>query len=178
MHTETVCTTLPNLNPVKAIRAIHQAYLQLVALNEASIGQPATGHFDNQPSIKALAECLHDAGHPAFAEARIPNRDYILQRILTHCAKHSSPISGRGTTSLPILAVALNSSVAALQAPVDLLVAAHVFDYITDLIICWDKESLAYDIPRVFAPSKKPAQAQPPATGGTHACSAGQGWLG
>ncbi len=62
MHTEIYCDTLDKLDSVKAIRAIQQAWLQLRALND-----PASG-FDNAPAMKALEECLIDAGHIGFKE--------------------------------------------------------------------------------------------------------------
>lgn len=58
MHTEKYCDNLERLDPVAAIRAIHQAWLQMRAL-------PQTGHYDNGPAIEALRACLAQAGHPA-----------------------------------------------------------------------------------------------------------------
>lgn len=62
-HTELHCPTLAALDPVKAIRAIHHAYLQLAA-NTREL--PAASNLDNRPSMKALADCLAEAGHPGF----------------------------------------------------------------------------------------------------------------
>ena len=64
MHTETYCKTLAALDPVKAIRAIHQAYLQLAALSRSV----DCGDYDNRPALDALADCLADAGHPGFTK--------------------------------------------------------------------------------------------------------------
>lgn len=66
MHTELYCPTLADLDLVKAIRAIHQAHLQLAAL-WANVD---CEYFDNGPALAALAECLSDAGHPDFVEGR------------------------------------------------------------------------------------------------------------
>lgn len=62
MHTETYCPNLANLDPVKAIRAIQQAELQLRALDEFVDCE----HYDNGPALDALRECLRDAGHPGY----------------------------------------------------------------------------------------------------------------
>lgn len=63
MHTELYCQTMENLDPAKAIRAIHRAYLQLDALT------PAAGEagYDNAPALSALRQCLRDAGHVGFS---------------------------------------------------------------------------------------------------------------
>lgn len=60
MHTDIYCTTLDNLGRAKAIRAIHQAYLQLRAIGAY------VEDFNNQPAMDALVDCLKDAGHPGF----------------------------------------------------------------------------------------------------------------
>lgn len=65
MHTEIYCETLAALDPVKAIRAIHQAHLQLAALTR-SVDLEG---YDNKPVLDALAQCLADAGHPGFKES-------------------------------------------------------------------------------------------------------------
>jgi len=62
MHTDIYCTTLESLDRVKAIRAIHQAYLQLRAIG------PRIEDFDNDPAMAVLSDCLKDAGHPGFAK--------------------------------------------------------------------------------------------------------------
>lgn len=62
MHTETYCATLGSMSRVAAIRAIHQAWLQLTALS-ANVD---CEHFDNAPAIQSLAAALRDAGHPGF----------------------------------------------------------------------------------------------------------------
>ena len=62
-HTELHCPTLTALDPVRAIRAIHHAYLQL----DANTGELTVNtHLDNQPALQALADCLAVAGHPGF----------------------------------------------------------------------------------------------------------------
>lgn len=63
MDTERYCDTLQNLDPVAAVRALHQAWLQLRALT-ANVD---CGHYDNAPALGALQACLAQAGHPAGA---------------------------------------------------------------------------------------------------------------
>ncbi len=63
MHTEAYCETLASLDPVQAVRAIHQAWLQLSALTQNC----DTGDYDNAPALNALQACLAQAGHPAGA---------------------------------------------------------------------------------------------------------------
>lgn len=60
-ETERYCEHLDRLGRVEAIRAIHQAYLQLAALNTYA----DCGHYDNAPALNALLACLRAAGHPA-----------------------------------------------------------------------------------------------------------------
>ena len=62
MHTEQYCKTLESLDPIKAIRAIHEAFLQLAALTS----HIDCGSFDNTPSLSSLRECLKEAGHVGF----------------------------------------------------------------------------------------------------------------
>jgi hypothetical protein len=62
MDTERYCLTLDQLDREKAIRAIHQAYLQLAATMPAAIAEG----YDNTPAARALVECLKDAGHMGF----------------------------------------------------------------------------------------------------------------
>lgn len=62
MDTERYCLTLDRLDPVKAIRAIQQAQLQLAALLPAA---KAEG-YDNEPAMRSLVECLRGAGHMGF----------------------------------------------------------------------------------------------------------------
>lgn len=62
MHTEIYCTRLDALDPVQAIRAIHEAYLQLAA----TMGAAAAESFDNIPAAQSLAACLKAAGHMGF----------------------------------------------------------------------------------------------------------------
>lgn len=66
MHTEIYCEKLDNMDNVKAIRAIHQAWLQLQALGETVDGEDCT--YNNAPVIAALAEVLADAGHVGFSK--------------------------------------------------------------------------------------------------------------
>lgn len=62
MHTETACLSLDALDQVQAIRAIHQAYLQLAATTPAASAEG----FDNVPAARALVACLKAAGHIGF----------------------------------------------------------------------------------------------------------------
>ena len=68
MHTELYCPTLGALDVNKAIRAIHKAYLQLRATDDSAHAD----NFDNRPAMEALAECLGQAGHPAFVGGGLP----------------------------------------------------------------------------------------------------------
>lgn len=67
MHTELYCTKLKDLNRTDAIRAIHQAWLQLSAHGERVEADGVV--LDNRPAILALGKCLKQAGHFAFAGA-------------------------------------------------------------------------------------------------------------
>lgn len=69
MDTERYCKTLDKLDKTKAIRAIQEAYLQLKSLDtwENKI------HWNNQPTIKALEDCLKDAGHIGFIDEKFAN---------------------------------------------------------------------------------------------------------
>lgn len=62
MHTERYCETLDSLQLIDAIRAIHQAYMQLEALRQNVLIAP----YDNRPAIEALEDCLIRAGHVGF----------------------------------------------------------------------------------------------------------------
>lgn len=64
MDTERYCETLGALDPAQAIRAIHQAWLQLSALSEIASAES----YDNTPALAALAQCLSDAGHMGFPD--------------------------------------------------------------------------------------------------------------
>ena len=64
MHTELYSTTLDELDSVQALRAIHQAWLQLTAVSPASLAEG----FDNWPALASLAACLRAAGHSGFIE--------------------------------------------------------------------------------------------------------------
>lgn len=60
MHTERYCQTLDNLDRTKAVRAIHQALLQLAAHERGA------DSLDNRQAIADLRDCLKDAGHMGF----------------------------------------------------------------------------------------------------------------
>jgi hypothetical protein len=60
MRTEMYCRTLGALDKVEAIRAIHQAFIQLSAF-EAGVER-----LDNGPCLEQLSECLKAAGHLGF----------------------------------------------------------------------------------------------------------------
>ena len=62
MHTELYCPKLGDLDVNQAIRAIHQAALQLAATADAA----AAEGYDNAPAIEALSACLARAGHPGY----------------------------------------------------------------------------------------------------------------
>lgn len=59
MDTERYCLSLEKLDPVKAVRAMQEAYLQLSVLR-------GTESFDNNPAMESLASCLSDAGHIGY----------------------------------------------------------------------------------------------------------------
>jgi hypothetical protein len=61
MHTEIACSDLDKLDRVKAIRAIHEAYLQLKAVDRYG-----ADNLFNERVVASLAECLKDAGHIGF----------------------------------------------------------------------------------------------------------------
>ena len=64
MHTDLYCDSLDSLDRATAVRAIHEAWLQLAAIgHRAEIGGTT---FDNVPALHALANCLHEAGHIGF----------------------------------------------------------------------------------------------------------------
>lgn len=65
MHTELYCESLANLDPVQAVRAIHQAWLQLSAARREP--RPESS-LDHAPALHTLALCLKAAGHPGFQE--------------------------------------------------------------------------------------------------------------
>lgn len=64
MHTELYCRDLDMLDRAQAIRAIHEAWLQLSALTK----NVDCEHYDNKPSLASLENCLADAGHPGFSK--------------------------------------------------------------------------------------------------------------
>lgn len=62
-HTDQYCSTLKALPREEAIRAIHSAYLQLIACG-TRVESATTGQMiDNRPTIHALRQCLRKAGH-------------------------------------------------------------------------------------------------------------------
>lgn len=65
-YTEKVCASLERLDRAKAIRAIHEALLQLEAGEKLGFDC-----LDNSTAIAALRECMRDAGHIGYPpEAR------------------------------------------------------------------------------------------------------------
>lgn len=60
-YTETVCETLPELDRVKAIRAIHRALFQFEAGEKLGFDC-----LDNSDAIAELRACLRDAGHVGY----------------------------------------------------------------------------------------------------------------
>jgi hypothetical protein len=60
-HTETACETLDKLDPVKAIRAIHFAALQIAAGERMGFDC-----LDNRDLLAMLRACLRDAGHIGY----------------------------------------------------------------------------------------------------------------
>lgn len=67
MHTELYCPKLGELDVAKAIRAIHEAYLQLRAADTDT-----SEALDHRPALESLADCLAQAGHPAFVGGGLP----------------------------------------------------------------------------------------------------------
>lgn len=64
MHTELYCLSLDELDPKKAIRSIHAAWLQLHAIGQqVEVGGTT---YDNAPALASLAACLAQAGYPGF----------------------------------------------------------------------------------------------------------------
>lgn len=64
MHTEIYCDNIDNMDKVKAIRAIHQAFLQLKAIGEkVEVGGLV---YDNSQTISDLADALRDVKHAGF----------------------------------------------------------------------------------------------------------------
>lgn len=62
MHTEEFCKSLDALDLETAIRAVHQALLQLTALDN----NVDCDCYDNAPAIAALEACMKTAGHIGF----------------------------------------------------------------------------------------------------------------
>lgn len=65
-HTEMHCAALGELTREDAIRAIHAAYLQLMAVGTRAESAATGTMLDNRPAIYALRECLRKAGHLGF----------------------------------------------------------------------------------------------------------------
>jgi hypothetical protein len=61
-HTDLYCKTLDQLDRAAAIRAIHQANLQLRA------AQSGVENLDHMPAIQALDEQLRIAGPPGYSK--------------------------------------------------------------------------------------------------------------
>lgn len=61
MYTEAHCATLQDLEPAAAVRAIHEAYLQL----RATASNCDVAPYDAGPALSSLKACLAQAGHPA-----------------------------------------------------------------------------------------------------------------
>lgn len=66
MHTEIYCDNLDNLDKAKAVRAVHQALLQLQAIGNRAQNNGIT--YDNSPAIKALIDVMIDVGHAGFSK--------------------------------------------------------------------------------------------------------------
>ena len=74
-YTHEVCNTLNNLDREQAICAIHCAWIQLRALDQAikyaddeSDICSDLGHYDQKPALLRLEACLRQAGHPGFID--------------------------------------------------------------------------------------------------------------
>ena len=65
MHTELYCDSLESLDRVAAIRAIHEAFMQLAA------AQDGLECLDHGPALESLAACMRTAGHVAFCESEL-----------------------------------------------------------------------------------------------------------
>lgn len=63
-HADTFCTRLEVLDPAQAIRAIHEALMQL---NAAKAGVES---LDHAGAIQSLSACLNQAGHIGFGETK------------------------------------------------------------------------------------------------------------
>jgi hypothetical protein len=61
MQTEQYCDTLESLSRTDAVRAIHEAWLQLTAAQRGHID-----NLDHAPALESLAQCLATAGHVGF----------------------------------------------------------------------------------------------------------------
>ena len=68
MNTEDYCQTPEMMCPVMAVRAVHEAYLQLAAIQK----EGCAPQFDNRPAMRSCAEVLRDAGHPGFQDPANP----------------------------------------------------------------------------------------------------------
>jgi hypothetical protein len=66
MDTEKYCEKLNCLDKTEAIRAIHEAYLQLKAMGEIVNDRESYQVYDNRPVLKNLKKCLVSAGHIGF----------------------------------------------------------------------------------------------------------------
>lgn len=64
LHSEKYCRKIDNIDKVKAIRAVQEAFLQLSAIGERV--EVDGMEYDNAPALEALREVLIDAGHIGF----------------------------------------------------------------------------------------------------------------
>ena len=63
MHTEKFCNSVANIDPIKAVRAIHLSLLHINAGEELGFEC-----LDSAELKRALTECLTQGGHVAFRE--------------------------------------------------------------------------------------------------------------
>jgi hypothetical protein len=60
------CETLSDLDQAQAIRAIHQAWIQLNAMSYQGRAEVDGTEYDNRATLQELATCLRAAGHLGF----------------------------------------------------------------------------------------------------------------
>lgn len=97
MHTELYCTNLDDLDNVKAIRAIHQAYLQLKATKELV----EEDGFDNETAMNALEKCLSEVGHKTFVSVESgADTQTCYETVRTRCSR---PLARLGTLTMMFL---------------------------------------------------------------------------
>lgn len=67
MDTEKYCKNLDKLDPEQAIRAIHEAFLQLDSIGVIAVVESKDGQvYDNRSVLESLKKCLESAGHLGF----------------------------------------------------------------------------------------------------------------